>query len=242
MNTINSFLSNNNTVCSLIFCIELIEKGAIASHIHVIKFFNLPNSIKWIVTACHLWARDIILDFVLAISFNCCGHDLTIIKKSHTFSNSLWVTVVTHFTTKTIYYFLSFMSYLINKLKPHILFISKKMCVFLLCTQKKIVSQCLRSCLKVAQTCFHNSLSYLMPMPHFIPMLHSILEPSRLVRNLPPHKGRTDKKPFVMLSRFWLLKEVRVNLLKQRRIIVKNLFQVRLNEVVKICKKWYLLM
>ena len=242
MNTINSFLSNQNTVCSLIFCIELIEKGAIASHIQVIKSFNLPNSMKWIVTACDLWERDIILDFALAISFNCCGHDLAIIKKSHTSSNSLLVTGVNRFTTRTIYYFLSFMSYLINKLKPHILFISKKMCVFLLCTQKKIVSQCLRSCLKVAQTCFHNSLSYLMPMPHFIPMLHSILGPSRLVRNLPPHKGRTDKKLFVMLSRFWLLKGVRVNLLKQRKIIDKNIFQVRLNEVLRICKKWYLLM
>ena len=138
MNTINSFLSNQNTVCSLIFCIELIEKGAIASHIQVIKSFNLPNSMKWIVTACDLWERDIILDFVLAISFNCCGHDLTIIKKSHTFSNSLWVTVVTHFTTKTIYYFLSFMSYLINKLKPHILFISKKMCFPIVHAKKKI--------------------------------------------------------------------------------------------------------
>ena len=201
MNTISSFLSNNNTVCSLIFCIELIEKGAIASHIQVIESFNLPNSIKWIVTACHLWKRDIILDFVLAISFNCCGHDLTIIKKNHTFSNSLLVTVVTRFTTKTIYYFLSFMSYLINKLKPHILFISKEMC-FPIVHTKKNFSQCLRSCLKVAQTFFHNSLSYLMPMSHFIPMLHSILGPSRLIRNLPPHKGRTDKKLFVMLSRF----------------------------------------
>ena len=202
MNTINSFLSNQNTVCSLIFCIELIEKGAIASHIQLIKSFNLPNSMKWIVTACDLWERDIILDFVLAISFNCCGHDLTIIKKSHTFSNSLWVTVVTHFTTKTIYYFLSFMSYLINKLKPHILFISKKMCVFLLCTQKKIVSQCLRSCLKVAQTCFHNSLSYLMPMPHFIPMLRSILGSSRLVKNFPHIKGGLTKNGFSCLADF----------------------------------------
>ena len=97
--------------------------------------------------------------------------------------------------------------------------------------------QCLRPCLKVAQTYFHNSLSYLTPMPHFIPMLRSILEPSRPVRNLPPDKERTDKKLFVMLSRFWLLKGVRVNLLKQRKIIDKNIFQVRLNEFLKICKK-----
>ena len=97
--------------------------------------------------------------------------------------------------------------------------------------------QCLRPCLKVAQTCFHNSLSYLKPMHHFVPMLCSILEPSRLVRNLPPHKERTDKKLFVMLSRFWLLKGVRVNLLKQRKIIDKNIFQVRLNEFLKICKQ-----
>ena len=143
------------------------------------------------------------------------------------------------------------MSYLINKLKSHILFTSKKMCIFLLYIQKKIVAlnnwalasssppfpQCLRPCLKVAQTCFHNSLSYLKPMHHFVPMLCSILEPSRLVRNLPPHKERTDKKLFVMLSRFWLLKGLRVNLLKQRKIIDKNIFQVRLNEVLKICKK-----
>ena len=116
LNTINSFLSKNNTVCSLIFCIELTEKSAVASHIQVIESFNLPNSIKRIVAACHLWERDIILDFVLAISFSCSSHDLTIIKKNHTFSNSLLVTVVTQFTTKTIYYFLSLMSYLINKL------------------------------------------------------------------------------------------------------------------------------
>ena len=95
--------------------------------------------------------------------------------------------------------------------------------------------QCLQPCLKVAQTCFHNSLSYLKPMPHFIPILRSILEPSRLARNLPPHKERTDKKLLVMLSRFWLLKGVRVNLLKQRKTIDKNIFQVRLNEVLKIC-------
>ena len=140
LNTINFFLSNNNTVCSLIFCIELIEKGAIASHIQVIESFNLPNSIKWILTACHLWERDIILDFLLAISFSCSSHDLTIIKKNHTFSNSLLVTVVTQFTTKTVYYFLSLMSYLINKLKSHILFTSKKMCVLLLYIQKKIAA------------------------------------------------------------------------------------------------------
>ena len=210
------------------------------------------------MAACHLWERDIILDFVLASSFSCSSHDHTIIKKNHTFSNLLLVLVpvVTQFTTKTIYYFLSLMSYLINKLKSHILFTSKKMCIFLLYIQKKIVAlnnwalasssppfpQCLRPCLKVAQTCFHNSLSYLKPMHHFVPMLCSILEPSRLVRNLPPHKERTDKKLFVMLSRFWLLKGVRVNLLKQRKIIDKNIFQVRLNEVLKICKKWYLLM
>ena len=103
LNTINSFLSKNNTVCSLIFCIELTEKSAVASHIQVIESFNLPNSIKRIVAACHLCERDIILDFVLAISFSCSIHDLTIIKKNHTFSNSLLVTVVTQFTTKTIY-------------------------------------------------------------------------------------------------------------------------------------------
>ena len=33
LHTINSFVSNNNNVCSLIFCIDLIENGAIASHI-----------------------------------------------------------------------------------------------------------------------------------------------------------------------------------------------------------------
>ena len=33
---------------------------------------------------------------------------------------------------------------------------------------------------------FQNSLSYLKSLPHFIAMLRSILEPSRLVRNLPP--------------------------------------------------------
>ena len=136
LNTINSFLSNNNTVCSLIFCIELTEKGAIASHIQVIESFNLPNSVKRIVAACHFWERDIILDFVLAISFSCSSHDLTIIKKNHTFSNSLLVTVVTQFTTRTIYYFLSLMSYLIHKLS--LTFYSQvRKCVFSYCTYKK---------------------------------------------------------------------------------------------------------
>ena len=47
--TINCFISSNSSVCSFISCIELIGKGAIASHIHVIKPFNLLNSIKWCV-------------------------------------------------------------------------------------------------------------------------------------------------------------------------------------------------
>ena len=51
LNTISTFLSSNKNVCSLIFFIELIEKGAIALHIQVIEFFNLPNSVKWVVTA-----------------------------------------------------------------------------------------------------------------------------------------------------------------------------------------------
>ena len=66
------------------------------------------------------------------------------------------------------------------------------------------------------------------------------LQYSRAVKackKFPPHKERTDKKLFVRLSRFWLLKGVRVNLLKKREIIDKSIFQVRLNEVLRICKK-----
>ena len=107
------------------------------------------------------------------------SHDLTIIKKNHTFSNSLLVTVVAQFTTKTIYYFLSLMSYSTNKLKPQILITRKKDGCFPIvhtncCTNKWGAGnappsppvQCLRPSLKLAQSCFHNSLSYLKPMPH----------------------------------------------------------------------------
>ena len=41
--------------------------------------------------------------------------------------------------------------------------------------------------LKLAKV-FHNSLSHLKPMSHFIPMLLSILELSRIVKNLSTHK------------------------------------------------------
>ena len=34
--------------------------------------------------------------------------------------------------------------------------------------------------------CFHSSLFHLKQMPHFITMLPSILDPSRLVKNLSP--------------------------------------------------------
>ena len=130
----------------------------------------------------HLWDHNTILDFVLAISFSCCSHDLTIIKKNHTFSNSLLVTVVAQFTTKTICYFLSLMSYSTNKLKPQILITRKKHVCFPIAHTKKFFAltnmalatprllplpQCLRPSLKLVQSCFHNSLSYLKPMPHF---------------------------------------------------------------------------
>ena len=40
----------------LVFCIELIRKGEIASHIQVIESFNLRNSIKW---SCNVGNRKI---------------------------------------------------------------------------------------------------------------------------------------------------------------------------------------
>ena len=43
------FVSSNNNVYFLISCIDLIGKGAIALHIQVMKCFNLPNSVKWLV-------------------------------------------------------------------------------------------------------------------------------------------------------------------------------------------------
>ena len=49
LNTINCFLSSNNNVYSLIYCIEFVRKGVIVSHIQVTESFNLRNSIKWIV-------------------------------------------------------------------------------------------------------------------------------------------------------------------------------------------------
>ena len=83
--------------------------------------------------------------FRLCLSFSCFGYDLTVIKRSHIinchlflqksylnknkFTNLLLVTVVAQFTAKTTnsekaIYFLSFMSYSINKPKPIKLFTS----------------------------------------------------------------------------------------------------------------------
>ena len=58
----------------------------------------------------------------------------------------------------------------------------KKSLIFLMVKTLKDIRNHSRKLAKV----FHNSLSYLKSMPHFIPMLPSILDPSRLVRNLPP--------------------------------------------------------
>ena len=58
----------------------------------------------------------------------------------------------------------------------------KKSLVFLMAKTLKDIRNHSRKLTKV----FHNNLSYLKSMPHFIAMLPSILEPSRLVRNLPP--------------------------------------------------------
>ena len=58
------------------------------------------------------------------------------------------------------------------------------------------------------------------------------------------------QKAFVTLSRFWLLKGwgwgwgwgVWVKPLKKETLWRKSFFQVMLNEVLKSCEKWYLLM
>ena len=51
--------------------------------------------------------------------------------------------------------------------------------------------------LKLAKV-FSNSLSHLKPIPYFILMIPNILEPTRLVRNLPPHKQ--IKKHLIILQ------------------------------------------
>ena len=50
--TINTY----QYVWFLVFCIELIRKGEIASHIQVIESLNLRNSIKW---SCNVGKRKI---------------------------------------------------------------------------------------------------------------------------------------------------------------------------------------
>ena len=77
--------------------------------------------------------------FRFYFSFSCSGYDVTLIKKSHTLNCYLFlqklqtyklVVGVAEFTAKTInsdiaFYFLSLMSYSINKLKFHMLFTFK---------------------------------------------------------------------------------------------------------------------
>ena len=48
------------------------------------------------------------------------------------------------------------------------------------------------------------SLSHLKPMPHFIPILPSILELSRLVRSLSPLK--TSKEKTYDIANYWTVK------------------------------------
>ena len=103
------------------------------------RIFQFTKFSKMDRDCLNLWDHNTILDFVLAISFSCSSHDLTIIKKNQTFSKSLLVTVVAQFTTKTIYYFLSLMSYSTNKLKPQILITRKKHVCFPIVHTKKIV-------------------------------------------------------------------------------------------------------
>ena len=79
--------------------------------------------------------------YKLCFSFSCLGYDLILIRKRDTFNydlfllkhnltNSLCVTVIAQFTTKTTnsekaIYFVSLMSFAINKLKSHIIFTRK---------------------------------------------------------------------------------------------------------------------
>ena len=94
--------------------------------------------------------------FRLCFSFSCFVFDLTLIKKSHTLNccsfvhkfllkakiaNSLFVTAITQFTAKATnskkaIYFLSIMSFSINKLKSHLLFTCKNLCFMILCGKK----------------------------------------------------------------------------------------------------------
>ena len=99
--------------------------------------------------------------FGLCFSFSCFFFDLTLIKKSHTLNcylflhnfllkekitNSLLVTVIAQFTAKTTnsekaIYFLSIMSFSINKLKSHLLFTCKNLCFIILCGKKVLLQK-----------------------------------------------------------------------------------------------------
>ena len=112
--------------------------------------------------------------FRLCFSFSCSGYDLTLPRKSNTLNcysflhkfllktkitNSLLVTVIAQFTAKTTnsekaIYFLSIMSFSINKLKSHLLFTYKNLCFIILCGKKVLLQKncpcspiSLRSCI-----------------------------------------------------------------------------------------------
>ena len=97
---------------------------------------------------------------LLCFSFSCSGFDLALIKRSHTLNcyqflqklllktkltNSFLVIVVAQFTAKTInseeaFYFLSFKSCSINKLKSQMLLKCKNF-AFQLCLEKKLLQE-----------------------------------------------------------------------------------------------------
>ena len=102
--------------------------------------------------------------FRLCFSFSCFVFDLTLIQKSHALNcypflhkfllkpkitNSLLVTVIAQFTAKTTnsekaIYFLSIMSFSINKLKSHLLFTYKNLYFMILCGKKVLLQEMVR--------------------------------------------------------------------------------------------------
>ena len=85
------------------------------------------------------------------------------------------------------------------------------------------------------QRCFHNSLSYFKQMPHFLPMIFSIWSHQGLIAL--PIKELWQKTFVTTGFGFEMLMWVGVGLGDLEWIL-----QIRLNKVLKISQKWYLLM
>ena len=72
----------------------------------------------------------------------------------------------------------------------------------------------------------------------FIPILPSIIEPSRLVKNLPPHKGALTKHLYHTQQIFPVKGGGgQGESANKGKFVTKIFLQARLNEVQNICKK-----